>query len=148
MPLIRLDNVSLAFGHRALLDHVSLELTRGERVCLVGRNGEGKSSLLRVISGENSVDDGEVWVRPETRIATLEQDVLLESDDSVFDIVAAGIPEQGRLIAEYHHVAASLGESQDPAALERLASLQHELEEIGRASCRERVLLSGGGVWL
>ncbi|MBT8122130.1 MAG: ATP-binding cassette domain-containing protein [Gammaproteobacteria bacterium] len=139
MPLIRLDNVSLAYGHRALLDHVSLELTRGERACLVGRNGEGKSSLLRVISGENSVDDGEVWVRPATRIATLEQDVLLESDDSVFDIVAAGIPEQGRLIAEYHHVAASLSESHDPAALERLANLQHKLEATGGWQLEQRV---------
>ena len=51
MPLLRLDKVSLAFGHRALLDEVDLELRRGERICLVGRNGEGKSSLLRVISG-------------------------------------------------------------------------------------------------
>ena len=52
MPLLRLDKVSLAFGHRALLDAVDLESTAGERVCLVGRNGEGKSSLMRVLSGE------------------------------------------------------------------------------------------------
>ena len=139
MPLIRLDNVCLAYGHRALLDHVSLELSAGERVCLVGRNGEGKSSLLRVISGESSVDDGEVWVRPNTRIATLEQDVMLECDDSVFDVVAAGIPEQGRLIAAYHHAAAGLAESQDPAALDRLAALQQELEAAGGWQLEQRV---------
>ena len=84
MPLLRLDKLSLAFGHRALLDQVDLELRRGERVCLVGRNGEGKSSLLRVIAGEINPDDGERWVRPTVRIAHLAQEVVLESDESVF----------------------------------------------------------------
>ena len=69
MPLLRLNNVSLAFGHRALLDGVNLEMFRGERVCLVGRNGEGKSSLLRILSGEVIPDDGELWVRPTARVA-------------------------------------------------------------------------------
>jgi len=139
MPLIRLDNLSLAYGHHALLDHVSLELARGERVCLVGRNGAGKSSLLRIISGEHGADDGEIWRQTGIRVAALAQEVALESDDSVFDVVAAGIPEQGRLIAEYHHAAAGLAQSQDPAALERLATLQQALETAGGWQLEQRV---------
>ena len=121
MPLLRLNNISLAFGHRALLDGVNLEMFRGERVCLVGRNGEGKSSLLRIISGEVTPDDGELWVRPATRIACLAQEVGMDSDDSVFDVVAGGLPELGRLISEYHHVASELAQGEDPAALQRLS---------------------------
>ena len=69
MPLLRLNNVSLAYGHRALLERASLEVARGERVCLVGRNGEGKSSLLRLLAGEAQADEGEVWIRPGCRVA-------------------------------------------------------------------------------
>ncbi|MCZ6536998.1 MAG: ATP-binding cassette domain-containing protein, partial [Gammaproteobacteria bacterium] len=58
MPLIRLDKVSLAYGHRPLLDQVTLEIHPAERVCLVGHNGEGKSSLMKLISNETAPDDG------------------------------------------------------------------------------------------
>ena len=139
MPLLRLDKVSLAYGHRALLDHVDVEIRRGERVCLVGRNGEGKSSLMRVISGEALADDGAVWLRPGTRIAHLAQEVTLDSTDSVFDVVAAGLPELGRLISEYHHTATALEQSHTPAGLERLAQLQHALETADGWQLEQRV---------
>src|SRR3569833_3151440 len=67
MPLLRLDKVSLVYGPRPLLDHVQLDMRSGERVCLVGRNGEGKSSLMRIVNGELAPDDGEVWRRPGLR---------------------------------------------------------------------------------
>ena len=139
MPLLRLDKLSLAFGHRALLDQVDLELRRGERVCLVGRNGEGKSSLLRMIAGEISPDDGERWVRPTVRIAHLAQEVALESDESVFDVVAGGLPEMGRLLSDYHHAAASLAHSHAEADIRRLEELQHELEAAGGWQLEQRV---------
>jgi ATP-binding cassette subfamily F protein uup len=139
MPLIRLDNISLAYGHRPLLEHASLELARGERVCLVGRNGTGKSSLLHIISGERDADDGEIRRQSGIHVAALAQDVRLECDDRVFDVVAAGIPEQGRLLAEYHHAAAGLAKSQDPAALDRLATLQQSLEAAGGWQLEQRV---------
>ncbi len=128
MPVLRLDKVSLAFGHRALLDGVDLELRRGERVCLVGRNGEGKSSLLRVISGEQAADEGEVWLRPGMRIATLAQEVTLDSAAPVFDVVAGGLGALAEVVSAYHHAAHALGQHQDAAAMERLADLQHKLE--------------------
>jgi ATP-binding cassette subfamily F protein uup len=139
MPLLRLNNISLAFGHRALLDGVNLEMFRGERVCLVGRNGEGKSSLLRIISGEVTPDDGELWVRPATRIACLAQEVGMDSNDSVFDVVAGGLPELGRLISEYHHTASELAHADNPAALQRLSELQHELEAVDGWQLEQRV---------
>jgi len=139
MPLLRLDHLSLAFGHRALLDRVNLEVGRGERVCLVGRNGEGKSSLLRVISGEVSADDGELWVRPGMRVAYLAQEAALDSRDTVFEVVAGGLPKLGQLIADYHHAVAALGHADDAAALQRLSDLQHELEAAGGWQLEQRV---------
>src|ERR1700730_3730418 len=91
MPIVRLDKVSLSFGLKPLLDNVSLQLRRGERVCLLGRNGEGKSSLLQLISGKLLPDGGEVWVRPGARIATLAQEVSDGSEALVRDVVLGGV---------------------------------------------------------
>jgi ATP-binding cassette subfamily F protein uup len=139
MPLLRLANLSLAFGHRTLLDGVSLEVRAGERVCLVGRNGEGKSSLLRVIGGEVSADDGELWLRPGMRVAYLAQEATLDSQQSVFEVVAGGLPELGRMIIDYHQAVAALEQSQDEASLQRLAELQHLLEAAGGWELEQRV---------
>ena len=128
MPLLRLDKVSLAYGHRPLLEQAKLEIRRGERVCLVGRNGEGKSSLIRLLSGEATPDDGKIWIRPGTRIAHLAQEVSPDSDESVFDIVAGGLAGLGQLISQYHHTAMELAHAHTPAVTQRLAQLQHELE--------------------
>jgi ATP-binding cassette subfamily F protein uup len=91
MPIVRLDKVSLSFGLKPLLDNVSLQLRRGERVCLLGRNGEGKSSLLQLISGMLLPDSGEVWVRPGSRIASLAQEVSDGSEALVRDVVLGGV---------------------------------------------------------
>ena len=91
MPIVRLDKVSLSFGLKPLLDNVNLQLRRGERVCLLGRNGEGKSSLLQVISKNLVPDSGEVWVRPGARIASLAQEVSSGSDAAVRDVVLGGV---------------------------------------------------------
>jgi ATP-binding cassette subfamily F protein uup len=91
MPIVRLDKVSLSFGLKPLLDNVNLQLRRGERVCLLGRNGEGKSSLLQVISKNLVPDSGEVWVRPGARIASLAQEVSSGSEAAVRDVVLGGV---------------------------------------------------------
>ena len=139
MPLLRLDKVSLAFGHRALLEQVDLEMHRSERVCLVGRNGEGKSSLLRVIAGEVAPDDGERWVRTAMQVAYLAQEVTLDCNDSVFDVVAGGLTEMGQLLTDYHHAASRLEHSHSDADIRRLAGLQHELETAGGWQLEQRV---------
>ncbi len=139
MPLIRLEKASLAFGHRPLLDHVDLEVRRGERVCLVGRNGEGKSSLLGAVTGRVHLDEGSVFVRPGARVAWLDQEVTIDGEDTVFDVVAGGLPEQGRLLADYHHVAAALAHDPSAANMQRLEDLQHRLEAADAWQLEQRV---------
>jgi ATP-binding cassette subfamily F protein uup len=147
MPLVRLDNVSLAYGHRPLLDKVKLEIRRGEQLCLVGRNGEGKSSLLRLIAGEIKPDEGSVWVRQGVRIASLAQEVVdgrggsgtAQMTDDVFDVVAGGLADLGRLLSQYHHTAAELSHTHSPEAMQRLSDLQHELESRNGWELEQRV---------
>jgi ATP-binding cassette subfamily F protein uup len=139
MPLLRLNKVSLAYGHKALLDSIDLEIQRGERVCLVGRNGEGKSSLMRILSGEVVPDDGEVWIRPGMRIAYLAQEVGMDSSDTVFDVVAAGLSGLGQLVSDYHHTVTELEHSDDPALLEKLSALQQALEAANGWQLEQRV---------
>jgi ATP-binding cassette subfamily F protein uup len=95
MPLARLDKVSLSFGLKPLLDNLSLQIRKGERVCLLGRNGEGKSTLLRVIAREIVPDSGEVWVRPGARVASLAQEVVGASDESVLAVLKQGVACNG-----------------------------------------------------
>jgi ATP-binding cassette subfamily F protein uup len=132
MPLLRLSDVSIAYGHVPLLAHVDFEIDRGERVCLVGRNGAGKSTLFRVVSGQAMPDEGEVWRPPELRIAHLEQEVPADSEASVFDIVAGGLGELGKLLADYHHAAAE-------GRLEPLATLQTAIESRGGWNLAQKV---------
>jgi ATP-binding cassette subfamily F protein uup len=91
MPTVRLDKVSLSFGLKPLLDAVDLQIRRAERVCLLGRNGEGKSSLLQLITRQIVPDSGEVWVRPGARVASLAQEVSPASDASVREVVMGGV---------------------------------------------------------
>jgi ABC transport system ATP-binding/permease protein len=91
MPVVRLDKVSLSFGLKPLLDNVSLQLRKRERVCLLGRNGEGKSSLLQLINRQLRPDAGEVWVRPGARVASLAQEVSRGGGELVRDVVLSGI---------------------------------------------------------
>ncbi|HVL68538.1 MAG TPA: ATP-binding cassette domain-containing protein [Vicinamibacterales bacterium] len=134
MPVLTLDSVSLAFGHLPLLDAASLQVDAGERVALIGRNGSGKSSLLKIVSGELAPDAGAVWRAPGVRIARLDQDVPLVGGRSVFDEVADGLGDLAALVTDYHHAATRVAETAgDPPAhakaLERLGALQHALDE-------------------
>jgi ATP-binding cassette subfamily F protein uup len=93
MPLVSLDHISMAYGHLPLLDDANLLIEAGERVCVLGRNGTGKSTLLQIIGGTVIPDAGTVWRRPGLRIARLEQDVPLSTDRSVLEVVADGFKE-------------------------------------------------------
>jgi ABC transport system ATP-binding/permease protein len=141
MPLVALDHVSLAFGHAPLLDQIALQIEPGERVSIIGRNGTGKSTLLRIIGGEQPPDDGRAWVSPGVRVASLAQDVPLSSRRPVFDVVADGLGDIGDLVALYHHTAVAVAEQDTPALLEKLGRLQHELEERDGWRVEQRVEL-------
>jgi ATP-binding cassette subfamily F protein uup len=90
-PILRLDDVSLAFGSRPLLEQATLQVEPGERVCIVGRNGEGKSSLLKLASQVLLPDSGTVWLRPGTRRAVLEQDIVTVEAATVEEVVSGGL---------------------------------------------------------
>jgi ATP-binding cassette subfamily F protein uup len=141
MPLVALDQVSVAFGHLPLLGDAHLRIERGERVCVVGRNGAGKSTLLRIVSGEQPPDTGSVWTEPGLRVARLDQDVPISTDQTVFDVVADALGDLSDLVARYHHTAVQLAEEDSPLALERLGRLQHELEQADGWRIEQRVEL-------
>ncbi len=130
MPIITLDAVALAYGHLPLFGGADLRIEAGERIALIGRNGTGKSSLLKVISGEIPPDAGVVWRSPGVRVARLEQDVPGSADRTVFEEVASGLGDLGTLVARYHRAAVRVSEHpEDAVALGALGDAQHELEE-------------------
>src|SRR5215213_934994 len=129
MALVSLDGVSVAYGHVPLLDGISLLVEQKERIAIIGRNGTGKSTLLRAISGEQVPDRGTVWLQPGIRVARLEQDVPLSDSRAVFDVVADGLGDLSALVSAYHHVALEVAQHGTGALLDRLGVLQHELEE-------------------
>ena len=104
MPLLRLDSASLNYGTLILLDSVDFSISRGHKIGLLGRNGTGKTSLLKILAGELLPESGERWMRPGTRIAWLQQTLPEADDQTVYDVVASGLAETGRLLAEYHHL--------------------------------------------
>ncbi|SEK97385.1 ATP-binding cassette domain-containing protein [Nitrosovibrio tenuis] len=130
MPLLTLEKACLAFGHHALLDQVNLQLDPGERVGLIGRNGGGKSSLLRLLAGEIGPDDGRVWHGPSLRLAYLPQEPELDPALTVFQEVSKGLGPISQVLLDYHEASHLLSESgQDTEALLlRLQDLQTELE--------------------
>lgn len=130
MPLLTLDNASLAFGHHALLDHAVLQLDSGERIGLIGRNGAGKSSLLRVLASEIKLDDGQLWVAPGMNIAYIPQEPELDESMSVFAEVARGLGTLAQTLLDYHAVSHALGEegADTEVLLERMQHLQGVLE--------------------
>lgn len=127
MPLLTLTDISLAYGHHALLDKVNFQIDPGERACLVGRNGTGKSTLFRVICGQAQADDGEFWVQDSLKISYLEQEVPADQSGTVYEMVASGMGEVGQILADYHHALTELDDSV-PGNLDRLSDLQHKVD--------------------
>jgi ATP-binding cassette subfamily F protein uup len=121
MSLIQLQRVDFSIGGPLLLEHVDLSIEANERVCIVGRNGEGKSTLMKLIAGELHADDGEVRVQGGVTIARMAQEVPPDTTGTVFDVVAEGLGELGHLLAEYHHLIAS-------GDFDRLGDVQHQIE--------------------
>ena len=128
MPVLTLDKACLAFGHVALLDRADFQLDAGERVGLIGRNGSGKSSLLRILAGQSPLDDGALWRSPGLRIAYVPQEPDFSAGHTVFEVVASGVGEAARLLVEYHDAAQRLAHDGSEAALTLLHELQMRLE--------------------
>lgn len=125
MTLLKFTDVSLAYGAMPLLDLVSWQIARGERVCIIGRNGTGKSSMLRLVKGDQQADDGEIWRAPGLKIGELPQELPRADERTVFDVVAEGLAGVGDLLAQYHHLSQNI---RNDADLEKLTRVQQELE--------------------
>ncbi len=128
MAVISLTSAQLAFGHVALLDHADFSLEAGERVGLIGRNGTGKSSLLKIISGRSKLDDGLLVMQQNVKIAYVEQEPVFDPDMRVFDAVALGMGEQQAMLAEYESLTGQFGHGNDEALMERMHELQVKLD--------------------
>ncbi len=131
MALLALRDVSLAFGGPPLFEGISLQLEAGDRLCLMGRNGTGKSTLLKLIMGELQPDEGEIVRQQGLRVAVVSQDVPAGLSGSVFDVVAGGMGNAADLLAEYHHVGHRLAVEGGEELLKRLETLQKRLEDEG-----------------
>lgn len=137
MSLIKLEKAYLSYGLQVLLDQIDLTIERGQRLCLIGRNGAGKSSLLKVIAGEVDLDKGDVIRQSSVRIARLEQDLPEADDRKVFDVVAAQFQGMGDLLAEYRQLAHAADFSD--ARMARMAELQQHIEARDGWSLQQQV---------
>ena len=128
--LLSYRNLTVSFGGPKLLDNAGLTIAKRERICLLGRNGEGKSTLLRILNSEIDFDQGEIEAIPNLRVGKLDQEVTAALEGTVFEVVAQGLGQASRTIAEYHHLLHEIGEHPDDESIaEKLDDLQHELDQ-------------------
>jgi len=126
VPLLTLDAISLAFGMQPLLDQASMTMEPGERVCLLGRNGEGKSTLLKIVTGEVVPDGGIVRLEDGAKLSVLPQNLPVNDTRTAYEAVSGAFPETGDLLAEFH----KLTQNADEASLDRMMKVQERLEAL------------------
>ncbi|MHB1677009.1 MAG: ABC-F family ATP-binding cassette domain-containing protein [Sulfuriferula sp.] len=141
MPLLTIENASLAFGHFALLDRASWVIEPGTHLGLIGRNGAGKSSLLKVLAGEYPPDDGVVWRQPGMKLGYVPQEPVLDPAHTVYEAVALGLGEASRLLLDYHLVTHKMGEPEADfdALMAQMQTLQTALEALDGWTLQARV---------
>ena len=139
MELIRITNAELAFGEDKILDNTELRIKTSERVCLVGRNGAGKSSLMKILMGMQHLDDGQLVISNEVNVAMLAQDPPKSCDQTIFTYVSDGLKENGVLIQKYHDIIQVVTEDPSEANLNKMAQIQTELEQNNAWEDEQRV---------
>lgn len=127
MSLVRINNGSLAYGYTPLLQKADFTIEPGERVCIVGRNGAGKSSLMKVLSGDVLLDEGEFNIATDVKVSRLQQDPPKADTGSVYSYISAGLQEVGEKLERYHQLAHDLG-SADPEQMERMLKQMERLQ--------------------
>jgi ATP-binding cassette subfamily F protein uup len=135
MNLIKLDNLQLHHGEQIIFDKLSLLIRKGDRLCVIGRNGVGKSTLLKTLEGGVEPDRGHIWRAPTCKIAGLAQDLPEYSDASVYDYVAAGLAEVGADLARFM----ALSQHSDPASLAEMGRVQQRIEAVDGWSSQNRI---------
>ena len=128
MSLIRLRNINVSFGGPSILEGVSLSIDSGERLCLLGRNGTGKSTLLKVIAGEVKAESGEIEYKQSLKLAVLDQQPRLDISGTIFDVVAMGLGENAKLLQDYHHALHDFTENNNDQTIAELARAQDQVD--------------------
>ena len=131
MAIVGMRDVSWGFGGLPLLENITLQIEKGDRICLVGRNGVGKSTILKLFSGELIPDSGEVWRQQGITIAALEQDVPAGFDGTIFEVVADGLGQTGKALAEHHRISRRFAANIKTESAIRRDELQHMLDSSG-----------------
>jgi ATP-binding cassette subfamily F protein uup len=139
VSLVAFRDIHLAFGGPPLLDSATLQIEEGDRLCLLGRNGTGKSTLLKLLNGDLIPDGGEIIRRQGLRISLVSQESPPDLTGSVFDVVAGGMGDAAELLAEYHHVGIRLAAEGGDDLLKRLEEIHKTLEETGGWSLHQEV---------
>ncbi len=136
MALLTLRGVRVSYSGPALLDGVDLQIEPGERICLVGRNGTGKSTFMKVIADELGADEGEIIRRQGLKVARLTQEVPSDLSGTIYEVVASGLP-QGKIVSEYHQLSLRLAD--DLSLMKQFERVQHELEACGGWELQQQV---------
>ncbi len=139
MALIRLRDISFHIGQTKLLDKVNFAVEKGERICLIGRNGSGKSSLFRVIQGEMISDDGLIERSQDLKVAALAQEPSGSENGSTFDVIAQGLGDAGKLIAQYHDVSHQMAENYTDQLMNEMDRLQQQIETVDGWKLEQKV---------
>ncbi|HHX82264.1 MAG TPA: ATP-binding cassette domain-containing protein, partial [Pseudomonadaceae bacterium] len=136
MSLFRLTDVYLAYGTHVLLDKVSLTIAPGERWGLLGRNGAGKSTFLKLLKGSIQPDSGEIWRQPELRVAYLDQELPADSEQTVFEFVADGLADAAILIKRFHFL---IEQPPSDKVMAELEQVQRDIDTKNAWSLQQRV---------
>ncbi len=142
MPLLTLKDVSLAYGDLSLLEKVNFNISSGERICLVGRNGTGKSTLFRIISDIVQPDEGEIWRQDTLKISYLEQEIPADTSPTIYEVVSAGLGHIGQILIEYHNLAHAMDQAIDHTngtSIKKLAELQHRIEVLDGWNLNQKI---------
>ncbi|BBB22643.1 ABC transporter ATPase component [Abyssogena phaseoliformis symbiont OG214] len=123
MPLITLDNISLSFSDKPILNKVSSTIHKGDKIALIGRNGEGKSTFIRILAGTIEPDDGKLKIKKGTKISYLEQTLPQNNDKNLFNIVAEGLGEMGIILKQYQHLI-------NDGKLEQASEVQEKIDQL------------------
>lgn len=139
MALLGMQDVTIAFGGPPVLDRAAFSIERGERVCLLGRNGTGKSTVMKLLDGTIAPDAGEIVRQTGTTVARLEQEIPADLRGTIFDVVAAGLGDTGSLLARYHAAGHRVANGGGPSALRDMDRLHHALDAANAWQVQTRV---------
>ena len=128
MSIIAVENASFAVGHVPLLDKTSFQLNAGEKVGLIGRNGAGKSSFLKILAGVQKLDDGQLIIQNGLKIVYVPQESVFDDEASVFDVVSEGLGSLRDVLRQYHHVSHQLESNHSENLIQQLNDLQNQIE--------------------